>query len=183
MADNSSHLETSPEVLLAQLAGAFRGEVYGIAFFTHLLEHYSGYTDEERQRHILTMLLQVEQVTAAIMAAHLPTLDVRCDMADPQMQYQGQQDADKWLSLSWPRLIDTMVDWVTPYQRQYREQNENAGGFWPLFYLVDKHETAIYEFLQAEQIGDENAPEILRRFLDAYPNSGVEDITGRYKAD
>ncbi len=174
MSDGSLNLETSPEVLLAQLAGAFRGEVYGIAFFTHMLTHYQGYTDEAAQRPALELLLKVEQITAAIMAAHLPTLEVPCDLDDPLMRAQGIKDADAWLNLGWPELINTLVDWVAPYQQQYRDQSERAGGFWPLFYLVDKHETAIFDYLQAEQQGDKNATAVLQRFIDAYPNSGLE---------
>ncbi|MGI2260522.1 hypothetical protein [Shewanella sp. GXUN23E] len=173
MSDEYLGMETSPEVLLAQLAGAYRGEVYGVAFFTHLLDHYQGYTDKESQRTVLQLMLNVERVTQAILGAHLPTLEVPCNPDDLHMQQLGIRDAEAWLTLPWPELMNTMLAWVAPYQRQYRQQFSRAGGFGPLFYLVDKHETALFECLQAAQQGEADAARWLRQFLAAYPHSGV----------
>lgn len=156
-------LKASSEVLREELAAAFRGEVYGIAFFEHFIAHYEHF-ETQYQRDVFNLLLKVEQVTADILAEHLPALDVSCDFSDEQKQ-EGVQDARKWLHKPWPELIDTMVRWVQPYHAKYHEQAQQAGDFLPLFNLVDHHEMAIYQYFLAEQAGEPDAGAILQRFL------------------
>ncbi len=84
------------------------------------------------------------------------------------MEQRGHQDAEKWLSLEWPVLVDTMASWVEPYALKYRQQAEQAQAHQALYQLVQEHEDAILAFLHAEQRHDRNSLAVLDNFLSRY---------------
>ena len=84
------------------------------------------------------------------------------------MEKKGLADANKWLALPWQELVDTMVPWVAPYQQRYQQQADEATEHRALFSLVADHENAIYDYLLAEQRGDNSALDILTTFINKY---------------
>ncbi|BDM65818.1 hypothetical protein NFHSH190041_32700 [Shewanella sp. NFH-SH190041] len=152
-----------------QLQQAYRGELYGIAFFSTMLAGFRDWDAMGRHRHAFELLLQVERVTAAQLERQLPSFGCVCQPHDEEMAAKGDADASRWLNLSWESLIDTMVDWVAPYQEVYRQQRVKAeqhhSPMTELFHLVDEHETAIYCYLLAQQRNEANATQILSDFI------------------
>ncbi|KLV09635.1 hypothetical protein ABT56_00720 [Photobacterium aquae] len=149
---------------LQQLYSAYLGELYGIAFFTAFAQKYSNDSHINKWQH----LIQVEQITANRLKNGLEAANYPCPSQDDEMENKGLEDAEKWLGLDWPTLIDTMIPWVEPYALRYREQAAAATEHKELFELVQAHEDAIYEFLLAEQHENDSGLAILADFIAAY---------------
>lgn len=147
--------------MIAQLNTAYLGELYGIIFFKTFAEHYT----DKRHLEKWQTLIDVEKLTAKKLKQGLAALDHDCVNHDNAMEAKGLHDAQKWLSLPWLALIDTMVDWVAPYQQRYQAQADNATEHQALFTLVADHENAIYDYLLAEQRQEADSLKILKRFL------------------
>lgn len=150
--------------MIKQLHQAYLGELYGIAFFETMINAAT----PDHKPEVWQQLLQVEIITAKLLRDALPKLGQPCEVFDQHMHDKGVQDAQKWQHLSWSELIDTMVNWVAPYQLTYHHQAMTATEHQALFKLVDQHETCIYDFLLAEQRHDKHALMILNRFCDEY---------------
>ncbi|MGF1716066.1 hypothetical protein L4D08_14410 [Photobacterium chitinilyticum] len=151
-------------MLIEQLFSAYLGELYGIAFFTAFAEKYS---DDNHINKWQTLIL-VERITAQHLKSGLEKLAVECPDRHLEMEQKGRLDAEKWLSLEWPVLVDTMASWVEPYALKYRQQAQQAQAHLALYQLVQAHEDAILAFLHAEQRQDKNSLAALDRFLSCY---------------
>ncbi|WP_064606839.1 hypothetical protein [Photobacterium sp. J15] len=151
---------------IEQLYSAYLGELYGIAFFTTFAEKYSDNSHINKWQK----LIQIEQITAQRLKAGLEPLGQTCPVHHPEMELKGLHDADKWLHLEWPELINTMAPWVEPYALKYRKQALQASEHKALFSLVQEHEDAILAFLKAEQQGDADSVAILNKFIASYDN-------------
>ncbi|MGR5145066.1 hypothetical protein ACQKP8_00795 [Photobacterium alginatilyticum] len=151
-------------MLTEQLFSAYLGELYGIAFFTAFAEKYS----DDKHINKWQKLILVEQVTARHLKTGLEKLGISCPDSHPVMEDKGRHDAEKWLSLEWPDLVDTMASWVEPYALKYRHQAQRARQHSELFLLVQEHEDAIFSFLQAEQCQETNSQAALDNFLARY---------------
>ncbi|MBW3163178.1 hypothetical protein [Ferrimonas balearica] len=138
-----------------RLNEAYRGEIYGIAFFQHMLS--------QRPEHatLWQTLFAVEVRTAALLSG-----DQAVSVSAPEraaLWHKGVAQARQWDALPWPELLTTLIDWVTPYEQRYREWAEAD----PQLALVARHETAIWQALKdLSQGGDGLAT--LHQFLDDY---------------
>ena len=147
---------------LNHLYDAYLGELYGISFFTTFVEQYSDRSHNNKWQ----ALLDVEIITAEKLKVALLPLGIECPDYDIEMAQKGIADANKWLHLPWPTLINTMVSWVAPYQQRYQQQADNAQQHHALFTLVADHENTIYDFLLAEQAGSLESIQILNHFIN-----------------
>ncbi|WP_318447630.1 hypothetical protein [Photobacterium leiognathi] len=150
--------------MIAQLYTAYLGELYGIVFFKTFAEKYSDDSHNDKWQ----TLIKVEELTAKRLKTGLEALGHPCADYDQAMAEKGLADAEKWLSLPWKELVDTMVPWVAPYQQRYQQQANEATEHQALFTLVADHENAIYDYLLAEQRGDKNALNVLDTFINKY---------------
>ncbi|MBY6094901.1 hypothetical protein [Ferrimonas balearica] len=138
-----------------RLNEAYRGEIYGIAFFQHMLS--------QRPEHatLWQTLFEVEVRTAALLSA-----DQAVSVSAPErasLWHKGVAQASQWDALPWPELLTTLIGWVTPYEQRYREWAEAD----PQLALVARHETAIWQALKdLSQGGDGLTP--LHQFLGDY---------------
>ena len=155
-------------MLTEQLFSAYLGELYGIAFFTAFAEKYS----DDKHINNWQKLILVEQVTARHLKTGLEKLGISCPDSHSAMEGKGRHDAEKWLSLEWSALVDTMATWVEPYALKYRHQAQQARQHSELFQLVQEHEDAILAFLQGEQSGKTNSQAALDSFLSRYHRPG-----------
>lgn len=154
---------------LNQLHQAYRGELYGIAFFQQLLEYQQCLADVNSRAILsLTNLLEIEHITACKLYSSLTALSVPCEKQDDAMTQRGVTDASRWQALPWNKLTDTLLNWVEPYQGQYQQQANSAEEFHELFDLVNEHETCIYQFLLSEQKNESNAQEKLQGFINKH---------------
>ena len=148
---------------LEQLQQAYLGEIYGIAFFDYFICHYSA---NEKQLSIFKKLHYIEIITkAAIETELVEFLNIDLSLTI-EMKLKGILDAKKWITKPWSSLIDTMVDWVKPYQTQYHQQRLSAEHNKTLFGYVDAHETAIFNFLLSEQKQESKASKVLDDFIN-----------------
>lgn len=154
---------------LNPLFSAYRGELYGIAFFTAFAQQYSDDTHINKWQ----LLIQVEEVTAKLLKNGLTPLGMDCPQADPEMENKGVKDAENWLHLSWPALLDTLIPWVEPYAVRYRRQADDATVHHDLYALVRDHEDAILNFLQAEKARPGTGLPYLQHFLTTYAPQAV----------
>ncbi|MBV7299135.1 hypothetical protein [Enterovibrio paralichthyis] len=150
--------------MLDPIKSAYNGELYGIAFFAHFAANYQNSSRAE----VWNTLGEVEMLTARLLKSELERLGESVPETDAIMTAKGIADAEKWLHLPWPELIDTLVDWVAPYQALYQKNTDTAPGHLPLYRLVSDHENAIYAFLLAEQVGKTDSIEVLKGFLHQY---------------
>lgn len=150
-----------------KLYSAYLGELYGISFFSTFIEKYS----DNRHNNKWLTLLKIEEITARELKIGLTHLGKICPEYDEEMHQKGIKDANKWLALPWPTLVDTMVNWVAPYQQAYQQQADSAQQYQDLFDLVADHENAIYDYLLAEQAQDPHSMRILTDFINRYNNA------------
>lgn len=151
---------------LQALHEIYRAELYGAAFFTHFLRHYDG---DDRVSLVWKTLLQVEQRTALYLKVALEESGVACSADDPAATAEGIRQASKWISFARKPLVETMVDWVSPYQQKYQKMADSSTAYGHLFRLVADHENAIYKFLVAEQKGEPSGLGHLQEYLAKYP--------------
>ncbi|AMG31556.1 hypothetical protein AL542_15235 [Grimontia hollisae] len=150
--------------MITALKNAYMGELYGIAFFRYFIDNRK---DGDKQG-TWQRLLDIELLTAQRLRQGLELLGEQVPETDEAMTSKGMSDAEKWANLPWPQLIDTMVDWVAPYQQRYQANTDAATEYLDLFTLVSDHENAIYDFLLAEKNGAANPGAILDGFLALY---------------
>ncbi|PSU72560.1 hypothetical protein C9J22_00970 [Photobacterium phosphoreum] len=151
---------------LNHLYNAYLGELYGISFFTTFVEQYSDHSHNNKLQALLEIeIITTKKLKAALLPLVIESPDYDMDM-DMDMTQKGISDANKWLHLPWPTLIDTMVTWVAPYQQRYQQQADNAQQHHALFTLVADHENTIYDFLLAEQAGSPESIHILMQFIN-----------------
>ena len=128
---------------------AYQGEIYGIAFFSYFAAHYPN----SQYQPLWHRLIEVEQLTADLLAAHLRHHELGYADNDRDMQAKGVADAHAWITLPWPELVTTLVDWVAPYEHKYRLWLTEADNDMAAYQLIAEHETAIYQCWQSQLQG------------------------------
>ena len=147
----------------ARIHIAYRGELYGIAFFNY----FAGHRAVDDHSSLWKALVEIETLTAKLLQQSLDKHAIEYDKYDPLMQLKGEKDAAAWIDLPWSKLVQTLRDWVEPYESKYRAWADEATEESNAFKLIADHETAIYECLQAEISGQSGLPFLLR-FLKHY---------------
>ncbi|MCL1047592.1 hypothetical protein L2737_20025 [Shewanella electrodiphila] len=125
---------------------AYLGELYGIAFFS-LLQNVE---EDERRIELWKKLVEVETITAELLLSHLLKQTERFSFPVETMTQKGHDDAQKWLDLSWTELLQTLVNWVIPYEEEYRQWATDCTEHNKIFDLIAAHETAILDCFRAE---------------------------------
>ena len=187
--ENPGHeLYSSAGPYLMQLQQGYLGEIYGMAFFERLGQDYHFQATEsqltasqltesqlteshltERQA-VFSLLFKVEQYTAKALLKLLPELASLDEASLEQVRMQAQKEVDSWLKLPWHELLAALRLWVEPYQQKYAKWADDAQSnseYGAAFRLLERHETAIYLYLQARERGEKRAALILERFLGA----------------
>lgn len=147
---------------------AYQGELYGIAFFSHFAANYR----LKECSQLWHCLIQVETLTANLLEKSLDRLQVPYLRNDLLMQSKGIADADVWINLPWFQLIETLVNWVQPYEEQYRFWVSESSTEFDTFQLITAHETAIYDCCRLEQTGQSGIPTLLK-FIEQYQANSV----------
>lgn len=187
--ENTGHkLYSSAGPYLMQLQQGYLGEIYGMAFFERLGRDYHSQVTESQltesqlteihltesqlteSQAVFSLLFKVEQYTAKTLLKLLPELASLDEALLEQVHMQAQKEVDSWLKLPWHKLLAALRLWVEPYQQKYAkwaDDAENNSEYGAAFRLLERHETAIYLYLQALERGEKRAALILERFLGA----------------
>ena len=187
--ENTGHkLYSSAGPYLMQLQQGYLGEIYGMAFFERLGRDYHSQVTESQltasqlteshltesqlieSQAVFSLLFKVEQYTAKALLKLLPELASLDEALLEQLRMQAQKEVDIWLKLPWHKLLAALRLWVEPYQQKYAKWADDAQSnseYGAAFRLLERHETAIYLYLQALERGDKHAALILERFLGA----------------
>ncbi len=187
--ENTDHkLYSSAGPYLMQLQQGYLGEIYGMAFFERLgLDYHSQVTESQlteihlteshlieshliESQAVFSLLFKVEQYTAKALLKLLPELTSLDEALLEQVHMQAQKEVDSWLKLPWHELLAALLLWVEPYQQKYAKWADDAESnseYGAAFRLLERHETAIYLYLQALERGEKRAALILERFLGA----------------
>ncbi len=177
--ENTGHkLYSSAGPYLMQLQQGYLGEIYGMAFFERLGRDYHSQVTESQltesqlteSQAVFSLLFKVEQYTAKALLKLLPELASLDEALPEQLRMQAQKEVDSWLKLPWHELLAALRLWVEPYQQKYAkwaDDAENNSEYGAAFRLLERHETAIYLYLQALERGEKRAALILERFLGA----------------
>lgn len=187
--ENTDHkLYSSAGPYLMQLQQGYLGEIYGMAFFERLgLDYHSQVTESQlteihlteshlieshliESQAVFSLLFKVEQYTAKALLKLLPELASLDEALLEQVRMQAQKEVDSWLKLPWHELLAALRLWVEPYQQKYAKWADDAESnseYGAAFRLLERHETAIYLYLQALERGEKRAALILERFLGA----------------
>ncbi|WP_368873034.1 hypothetical protein [Shewanella algae] len=171
-----------------QLQQGYLGEIYGMAFFERLGRDYHSQVTESQltesqlteihltesqlteSQAVFSLLFKVEQYTAKALLKLLPELASLDEELPEPLRMQAQNEVDSWLKLPWHKLLAALRLWVEPYQQKYAkwaDDAENNSEYGAAFRLLERHETAIYLYLQALERGEKRAALILERFLGA----------------
>lgn len=142
---------------------AYRGEIYGIAFFSYFANHYSNHADPQ----LWEALINVEKLTAKLLKQYLNKHSIEYNKQDKSMQLKGEKDAINWIELPWPQLIKTLINWVEPYENKYQEWAKSENKKIRILNLLAEHETAIYKCWKAEMLGESGIPTLLK-FINKY---------------
>lgn len=187
--ENTDHkLYSCAGPYLMQLQQGYLGEIYGMAFFERLGRDYHSQVTESQltesqlteihltesqlteSQAVFSLLFKVEQYTAKALLKLLPELASLDEELPEQLRMQAQNEVDSWLKLPWHKLLAALRLWVEPYQQKYAkwaDDAENNSEYGAAFRLLERHETAIYLYLQALERGEKRAALILERFLGA----------------
>lgn len=166
-------LYSSAGPYLMQLQQGYLGEIYGMAFFDRLGQDYHFQATESQlieSQGVFSLLFKVEQYTAKALLKLLPELASLDEALLEQLRMQAQKEVDSWLKLPWHKLLVALRLWVEPYQQKYAKWADDAQSnseYGAAFRLLERHETAIYLYLQALERGEKRAALILERFLGA----------------
>jgi hypothetical protein len=142
---------------------AYKGEIYGISFFSYFANNY---TDKSHYQ-LWEALIDVEVLTAKLLEPYLDKNSIEFDKHDTDMQLKGIKDAKFWVDLPWNQLVQTLTNWVEPYEEKYRLWAEDAKEDIHAFTLIAGHETAIFQCWKAEINGTSGVP-VLLRFIKQY---------------
>lgn len=187
--ENTGHkLYSSAGPYLMQLQQGYLGEIYGMAFFERLGRDYHSQVTESQltasqlteshlteshlteSQAVFSLLFKVEQYTAKALLQLLPELTSLDEALLEPLRMQAQKEVDSWLKLPWHELLAALRLWVEPYQQKYAKWADDAESnseYGAAFRLLERHETAIYLYLQALERGEKRAALILERFLGA----------------
>jgi hypothetical protein len=145
------------------LRDAFRGEVFGEAFFGAMAERE---TDPARCEKLRT-LERIEGRTAAIMRQHADAIGLEIDGEDDSRR-QGRDLAAGAAEGGWDALIRGLHDSLPSFLANFVQLRELAPG--PHAPALDElvlHEQAINAFAELELVGrDDLSGAVLRRHLE-----------------
>ncbi|GIU38052.1 hypothetical protein L2719_07135 [Shewanella schlegeliana] len=150
--------------MIERIQNAYDGEIYGISFFSYLDNNYQF---KASSKTLWKTLIQVETLTANLLENTLAEHQFEYDCNNGAMINKGNSDAQKWCHLPWAELVDTLVNWVEPYEKKYRDWADEARIETDSFRLIAEHETAIYECFKAEKVGI-SGEMILLDFINKY---------------
>lgn len=187
--ENTGHkLYSSAGPYLMQLQQGYLGEIYGMAFFERLGRDYHSQVTESQltasqlteshltesqlieSQAVFSLLFKVEQYTAKALLKLLPELASLDEALLEPLRMQAQKEVDSLLKLPWHELLAALRFWVESYQQKYAKWADDAESnseYGAAFRLLERHETAIYLYLQALERGEKRAALILERFLGA----------------
>ncbi len=151
--------------MLQHLLQAYRGELYGIAFFQTLLNAATN----THERRAWQLLIDIEQRTAECLSAYLIPRGIHCPEDDLEMVRAGQQQAHLWIDLPWDNLMATLAPWIRTYAERYRQQAAADNTHHTISTLVAEHEDAILAFVEQEMAQAANSLAPLTEFLARYP--------------
>ncbi|MGF1876320.1 hypothetical protein L4D77_13435 [Photobacterium frigidiphilum] len=146
-----------------RIHAAYKGEIYGVSFFSCFAKNYA----DKSHSQLWEALIHVEVLTAKLLESYLDKHAIEYDKHDTNMQQKGIKDAEIWVSLPWDQLVQTLTNWVEPYEYKYRLWAEEAKEDTQAFNLIADHETAIFQCWKAEMIGKSGVP-VLLRFIKQY---------------
>ena len=156
--------------MIHNVLAAYYGEIYGIAFFNHYLNHYA----HGEQQTLWQTLIEVEELTAEKLKPVLLASGMDIENRHQEMLDKGLADAAKWIELPWPELVATLLKWVEPYEMKYRAWHEEVKASQQYsiaereaIELIADHETAIYHCWQHYHINESGLP-ALNAFLAKY---------------
>ena len=152
--------------MLQHLLQAYRGELYGIAFFQRFLDA----STRPHDRRTWQLLIDIEQRTAECLRAYLVPLGILCPEDDPEMVQAGRRQANLWLELPWDALMATLAPWIKTYAERYRQQATEDKVHHTISTLVADHEDAILAFVEREIAQDAHSLSPLTEFLARYPS-------------
>ncbi|GAA4649447.1 hypothetical protein GCM10023116_17210 [Kistimonas scapharcae] len=152
--------------MLQHLLQAYRGELYGIAFFQTLLNTATS----THERRAWQLLIDIEQRTAECLSAYLIPRGIPCPEDDDDMVRAGQQQANLWIDLPWDTLMATLAPWIRTYAERYRQQVTADNPHHTISSLVADHEDAILAFVEREMAQAANSLAPLTEFLARYPS-------------
>ena len=144
---------------------AYRGELFGIAFFSAFAETAEGSEAHEKW----LALIELEHHTAALLKRWLERNGQVCAAKDPEMEAHGRETALPWLALDWNSLMATMAPWIEGYAIKYRDRADGAPPelYW-ICDMVAAHEEAILSFVLAEQSGKGDSLKAVQAFMTNY---------------
>ena len=142
---------------------AYKGEIYGISFFSYFANNYT----DKSYSQLWEALIHVETLTAKLLEPYLDKHSIEYDKHDTNMQRKGIKDAEIWVVLPWDKLVQTLTNWVEPYEYKYRLWAEEAKEEINAFHLIADHETAICQCWKAEMTGESGVP-VLLKFIKQY---------------
>lgn len=137
---------------------------------SHLTESQLTESHLIESQAVFSLVFKVEQYTAKALLKLLPELTSLDEALLEQVRMQAQKEVDSWLKLPWHELLAALLLWVEPYQQKYAKWADDAQSnseYGAAFRLLERHETAIYLYLQALERGEKRAALILERFLGA----------------
>lgn len=146
----------------AALKFAWGGEIYGMSFFQHFIDH-DALDDHPWRREIWHTLYRIEMITENYLRQRLAAVVSLDETEQQQLREQGVHEAGQWLHLSWQPLCVQMRDWVAPWQEKYADwyqqaQQTGSQQSWQAeFNLVHVHESAIFTFWQGAAQTDDHA--------------------------
>ena len=156
--------------MIHNVLSAYYGEIYGIAFFNHYLNHYA----HGEQQTLWQTLVEVEELTAEKLKPVMLTNGMDIENRHQEMLDKGLADATKWIELPWLELVATLLKWVEPYEVKYQEWHEEVKASQQYsiaeqeaIELIADHETAIYHCWQQHHTGEPGLP-ALNAFLAKY---------------
>jgi hypothetical protein len=152
---------------LEGVASLYSGEVWGEAFASRWLEHCT----EARERHVLSMVLQMESEAKVRLRPLLASLGLSLVEEDAQRK-AGAAAVEPYLALAWPEAMRAMAELARPYRDQYQALLDAAPpSDAPMVGYMVAHEQALMDFAQRVAAGDVLADtELLPLLAHPLPN-------------
>lgn len=135
----------------AALEFAWSGEIYGMAFFQQLLNHYPA------QREVWSALYDIEAFTEHYLRQRLASVLTLSEQKQSELINKGVNDASEWLALTWQLLCPRMRDWIAPWQQTYACWQQQAQQWQAEFSVIYLHENIIFNYWTAAALNNAQA--------------------------
>ncbi len=147
-----------------QLTLAFSGEHYGEGFFSRL--HREGQLID---RPLWQAMAAVEHQTGEILGRRLNRSGN--PRAETEAYQRGVNDAVHLIGLERSAYLERLLNWVTPYEVQYRQWADDATNTSQedamVYRMLADHESALRDSLLCVASGESGLP-VLRDFVSKY---------------